>query len=86
MSPTADRLRQQLIGFNPTRGGVSRTVPAAESDRRGLRIRGHQRRYGARRQGAAEQAAMAEFKGQLAPERLANWTGRRTRTTRNCAC
>ncbi len=71
MSPTADRLRQQLIGFNPSeeefrdlfRRQQAIDAAYAYEDTNDDTVRAAQ--------ASAEQAMMEEFKGELAPERVA---------------
>jgi hypothetical protein len=70
MSPTADRLRQQLIGFNPTeeefrdlfRRQQAINLAYAYEDASDETVRASK--------AAAEQKMWEEFKGELAPERI----------------
>ncbi len=74
MSPTAERLRQQWIGFNPTEAEFrdlfrrQQAIDAAFAyeDTNASTVRASK--------ATAEEAMLAEFKGQLAPERVAELT------------
>ncbi len=70
MSPTADRLRKELIGFNPTEDEFREMFRRQKAIDSAYQYEDTNDDSVRAARAADEQAAMAEFKGQLSPDRL----------------
>lgn len=72
MSPTADRLREQLIGFNPTEQEFRDLFRRQQAIDQAYEFEDTNDPAVRAAQTAAEQTMLGEFKGQLAPDRIAD--------------
>jgi hypothetical protein len=73
MSPTADRLRQQLIGFNPTEEEFRDLFRRQQAIDSAYEFEDTSDETVSAAQASAEQTMLEEFKGQLTPDRLAQF-------------
>jgi hypothetical protein len=74
MSPTADRLRQQLVGFNPSEAEFKDLYSREKAIDEAYAYRDPNDPATQAARTAEEQAAMEAFKGELAPDRAAQLT------------